>query len=96
MILQIILIIILVILFYASLNSNKIENYSHRKYLPIHYINNRKRGFYRIDYLQPIILSSYFKRNYNYPVLSQRSYCNKYPKCYPCLGWKFIGPPYCI
>jgi len=96
MILKIIILIILLFIFLFNKKTKKSEYYTHWKYLPIHYMNSKKRGFYRVDYVPPIIISKSFGTHYNYPILNQRSFCRKYPKCYPCKDWKFIGPPYCL
>ena len=87
-------IILFTIILFNLYNKRPIEHYSHWKYLPIHYMNGYKRGFYRVDYVPPIILDSSFSKIPK--ILDNQTFCYKYPKCYPCYGWKHIGPPYCI
>ena len=87
-------IFLLIIILLINIHNYSIEHYNHWKYQPIHYMNSYKRGFYRVDYVPPIILDSNFKK---FPfILDRKTFCHKYPKCYPCHDWKYIGPPYCI
>ena len=60
--------------------------------------------YYRQDYVPPIILPPryidsnqyYFPKLGRMPLHNRTSFCRKFPLCYPCPGWKYMGPPKCI
>ena len=76
------------ILLINLLPDNKIERYNHWKYLPIHYINVNKTGYYRVDYIAPIVLSNKLTYNNINPLLSKNSFYNKYSNYYLYPHWK--------
>lgn len=47
--------IIIVLLIMFLINYDKKEHFNHWKYIPIHYVNIKKRGFYRLDNI-PILI----------------------------------------
>ena len=102
-----ILIYLLVIFFvyiYVYGHNDKIsEDFHPWHYRPIHYMPTGVNKYYRMDYVPPIILPPHYgdlgvidyPKIGRYPISYNSMYCAKNPLCYPCPGWKYIGPPYC-
>ena len=80
-----------------------IENYPWH-YRPIHYMPTGITRYYRMDYVPPIILPprygdlGIYDFNYKsrFPIANSSMFCQRNPLCYPCPGWKDVGPPYCL
>ena len=84
-------------------DKNIIEPF-HWNYRPTHYMPLGVNRYYRMDYVPPIILPPHylspspylFNTPTRYPSYYDTSFCSRNPRCYPCPGWKYIGPPNCI
>ena len=95
--------IIIIVLSLFLKNINKIENFTPWHYKSRHYVPLRINS-YRMDYIPPIILPpnygdlgvTDFSHNNRIPIGNSSAYCKTNPYCYPCPGWRFIGPPNCI
>ena len=65
-------------------------------YRPIHYMPLGVNRYYRMDYVPPIILPPHYSYGSIYPMYRNSLFCARNPLCYPCPGWKYVGPPHCM